>query len=401
MTLTPTKSVFSNFKKTVGMKRNNHILNSLFKTYVILICTIVSLLISCNDSNTPSDAAITDTPQENLSLQQAANATLIGGHFAFTEDTNYLNISEQEFNANQVLFYAGFGGWPSREEFNLSLLNTSINWLVERNIEPHIHMLFGPNFYMPDWLKNNEWSAEELDTLMQELIEHIMMSNANKSKVKAWNVLNELFNDDGTYRTDMVWNGMGFENDVSGIENSQKINEQHPIFIRKAFEYCRNFTEAKLEYRDYLIENNNPIAGWDEKHKATYQLLAHLKETGVPVDAVGIQGHYDIGNTDWIFSDNQFQDAVARFSSLGLEVYLTEIDIGTTFPWSAALAEQQRNDYSRVIGEALRANISRIYTWGVHDGRDATWRTNEHPLLWDENLEKKPAYFGVLEALKN
>jgi len=339
--------------------------------------------------------------EESTSLKEVSGTTLIGGNFEFADDAAYLNIVEQEFNANQVLFYAGFGGWPSRNEFNFSLFSTSVNWLVEHNIEPHIHMLFGPNQYMPDWLKNEQWTAEELDQLMQELIENIMTTNANKDKVKAWNVLNELFNDDGSYRSDMVWTGMGYEEDSSGIEGTEKINEQHPIFIRKAFEYCSTFTDAKLEYRDYLIENNNSDSGWDKKHKATYQLLAHLLETGVPVDAVGIQGHYDIGATDFIFSDNQFQNTVARFSSLGIEVYLTELDIGTMQAWSQTLADQQKSDYARVIDEAQKANIKRIYTWGLHDGRDAFWRTSEHPLLWDENLQKKPAYFGVLEAFQN
>lgn len=372
---------------------------------MLLLIGIVFLLSNCEETNSAQnnedDIGLNDdVPILELWLKNFSGEVKVGAHFRFDEDPRYLEISANEFNANQVLFYSGFGGWNSRSEFDFNSLNTSVNWLVERDIEPHIHMLFGPDFYTPDWLKNGSWNSEELDTLMQELIQNIMDANDNKNKVAVWNVINELFNDNGTYRTDMVWNQMGFEDDLSALEGAENINDQHPIFIRKAFEYCRALTDSKLEYRDYLIENNNPGTGWDKKHKATYQMLLHLLNANVPIDAVGFQGHYDIGQTDWITQNDELLNAVNRFKSLGLEVYLTELDIGTTASWNEDLAQQQQLDYQSIVSEALKADVQRIYTWGVHDGRDATWRTEEHPLLWDEAISKKPAYEGFLEALQ-
>ena len=366
------------------------------------------LVISCSDSidEEPMAQDIPENPiDEPTTLQtglQDVNADVkIGATFSFVDQPKYLEVTETEFNADQVLIYAAFGGWPSRNEYGFDNFNTSVNWLKERNISPHVHMLFGPNLYMPDWLKNGTWTPEDLDMLMQEYIQNIMDSNDNKNKVDIWNVINELFNDDGTYRTDMIWNQMGFEDDNSNLTGDENINTQHPIFIRKAFEYCRDFTDAKLEYRDYLIENNDPDSGWDKKHKATYQLLKHMLNSNIPIDAVGIQGHFNIGEVDWVLQNNGVEQIVEKFKALGLEVYITEMDIGTKGAYTAQEQEQQRTDFYNYVLQALNGGAERIYTWGVHDGRDLFWRTDEQPLLWDTNIERKEAYEGVKQALQD
>ena len=371
----------------------------LYFVFMFLLCFGV---LSCNTDDKSKEDQVPNPEVEVVGLKDIVPRQKIGATFSFDNDPKYLGITEKEFNASQVLFYAGFGGWPSEENFDFTNFNESINWLEERNIESHLHMLFGPDQYMPDWLKNESWTPEELDALMQSLIQNIMNANDNKNKVEVWNVINELFRDeDGAYRTDMVWNQMGMEPDASGLTGEENINNEHPVFIRKAFEYCRLATTAKLEYRDYLIENNNPGTGWDKKHKATYQLLRHLLNSNVPIDAIGIQGHFNIGELDWVLEDNGLTQIVEKFKALGLEVYITEMDIGTTENYSPAVIEQQKTDFYYYTLQALKGGVSRIYTWGIQDGRGATWRTNEHPLLWDENLEKKEAYNGVKEALED
>ncbi|MDC0008261.1 endo-1,4-beta-xylanase [bacterium] len=374
----------------------------------VLLCAFWLFTVSCSQDRAPEPTteSVTEDPVENptplaVGLKDFNPEIKIGGNFSFVDQAKYLAITETEFNATQVLYYAGFGGWPSRNEYDFTNLNTSVNWLAERNIGTHIHMLFGPDLYMPDWLKKVTWTPEELDSLMQEYIQNIMDANDNKNKVAVWNVINELFNDDGTYRSDMVWNQMGFEDDISDLTGDENINTQHPIFIRKAFEYCRNATSAKLEYRDYLIENNDPGSGWDKKHKATYQLLKHMLNSNIPLDAVGIQGHFDIGELGWVLDNKGLQQIVEKFKALGLEVYITEMDIGTKGAYTTAEQEQQRTDFYNYTLQALNGGAERIYTWGVHDGRDQFWRTDEKPLLWDANLDPKKAYEGVKKALQD
>jgi GH35 family endo-1,4-beta-xylanase len=358
------------------------------------------LCFACNKNKSGNNPVIIP-PENNIPLKTINTKILIGATVVDAQqNARYASIIETEFNGGQALWYAGFGGWSGPFSYGYDGPNASINWMKTKGISPHIHMLVGPNFYMPDWLKNNPRINAELDTLLKKAIYTIIDTSDNKNKVAIWNVANELFNDDGSYRTDMLWNQLGSEPDQSGLVGVEKINSQHPVFIRKAFQYCRDRTDKKLEYRDFNIENNDDGSQVHKKHKAVYQLLKHMLRSGIPVDAVGIQGHYDIGNLNWILENDGLKKAIQHFKSLGVDVYITELDIGTgSRSWNNILAEQQKKDYYNVVKQAVEAGVSRIYTWGVFDGADRGWRTNEHPLLWDENLNKKPAYYGVQQAL--
>lgn len=345
-----------------------------------------------------------ETPTE-IGLKDINPSLKIGGTIApLFDNAKYMGIHLKEFNAGQALWYAGFGGWPADGSFDFDNFNAVVNWMVDNNLSAHNHMLVGPNFYMPEWLVNRTWTDEELDAHLKSLVQEIMVSNDNDAKIDIWNIINEVFNQDGTYRSqnDMLWNQLGFEEDTSGLTGTEKVNDQHPVFIGKAFFYARERTNKTLEYRDFLIEATNPANGWDKKHKAVYQLLKHLQNSNVPIDAIGIQGHYDIGNSDWILENNRLADVVEKFKALGLEVYITELDIGRQDQiWTDALAERQKDDYYTVIKQAVEGGATRIYTWGIQDGLDLGWRTNENPLPWNENLEPKPAYFGIKEALED
>ena len=86
---------------------------------------------------------------------------------------------------------------------------------------------------------------------------------------------------------------------------------------------------------------------------------------------------------------------------MGLEVYITELDAGIEKrTWTEALSQQQKTDYYNYIKQAIEGGATRINFWGMQDGLDKGWITDEHPLPWDENLNRKPAYFGIQQALK-
>jgi endo-1,4-beta-xylanase len=272
--------------------------------------------------------------------------------------------------------------------------------MVDNGLTPTMHMLVGPDIYMPNWLINGNKTPEQLDKLLQNLIYSIMDSNDNKDKVSVWNVANELFDDDGTYRTNMVLRKMGWEDDNSGLTEGDKINSKHPIFIRKAFTYCRDKTGNKLEIRDFNIESDEPGFENYRKTKALYQLIKHMLNSGIPIDAVGIQGHHSIGKSDFIFSNNRLKETVYKFKSLGLDVNITELDFRTNFrTWNQTLANQQKQDYFNYIKQAIDGGAGSISFWGIQDDFDPAWLQKEHPLPWDANLEKKQAYFGVQEAI--
>lgn len=365
-----------------------------------------------SSNSTSTTAVVNAEDSSDVHLKNINGKVLIGSYIENKfADTAYANFAAKEFSAGQITWFAAWGGWPSENSYYFADFNAVVNWLKQNSISTHMHMLVGPNFYMPEWLVKGTWTNDQLDALLKNMIYSIMDANDNKNKVDVWNVVNESFYDDGNYvtDTDTIWNRLGWEADQSGLSGVDKINAQHPVFIRKAFQYARDKTSAKLEYRDCGIESNNPAGypnstclGGDKKHKAVYQLLKHMRNSGIPVDAVGIQGHRDIGNVDKLTQNNDLQNTIQKFKALGLEVYVTELDIGTAGQtWNDALAIQQKTDYYNYLLQAINGGASRIYIWGIADGSDPTWRTNEHPLPWDENYKRKPAYYGIVQALNN
>jgi GH35 family endo-1,4-beta-xylanase len=269
----------------------------------------------------------------------------------------YSRIAAEEFNLGQVTWYPAWDSWNYGAPHNFQPVNAVINWCREQEQEVMLHMLVGPDDYMPAWFVEGEWSEGEMDSLLQDLIAQLVLTNDNHQKVAVWNVANEVLENGGKYR-EMKWNKLGWEEDRSGLSGSDQLNERHPRFIGLALQYLRQHTEARLEIRDYLIERTNLL--WRKKHKAFYQLLLHLQNSGYPLDAVGIQGHYEIGKVKGLLGE--LESSIQKFQELGLEVYLTELDIAARegANWSEALAEQQQADYYQVVRTALELASARF-----------------------------------------
>jgi GH35 family endo-1,4-beta-xylanase len=337
-----------------------------------------------------------------LALKDINPRILIGAPLEIPRgDAKYFGIIKSEFNTGQGLWFARWGGWLGEDVYDYKDFNTNVNWMKENDISPAMHMLLGPDNYMPEWLINETWKKSKLDSLLRGMIYSIMDANDNKTKVEVWDVANELFDDDGTYRTNMIWLKMGWEADSSELTGDDKINKKHPLFIRKAFQYCRDKTDKKLEIRDFNIETDNPAHFNYRKNLAIYQLIKHMLNTKIPIDALGIQGHMTVDSSNWALDNNALHNTVKKFKDLGIDVYITELDFRTsTLTWSPAVAEKQKQEYYNYVKQAIEGGATRLNFWGIQDDFDPYWLLNEHPLLWDAKLDKKPAYFGVKAALQ-
>ena len=206
------------------MTTNYQLISSKLKL-LALAATIIISLYSCqkeeNKIITSSEAYhhIEKSLQpSDLPLKDVNQNVLVGSPINNDLSDSALNtIAQKEFSAVQALYYARFGGWNGVNSFDFVPMISVINWSVENGISSHVHMLVGPDQYMPDWLINGNWTNQQLSKLLKNQIYSIMNSNDNKTKVDVWNVINEIFNEDGTYRTDVLWNQLGWENDASGL----------------------------------------------------------------------------------------------------------------------------------------------------------------------------------------
>jgi GH35 family endo-1,4-beta-xylanase len=136
-------------------------------------------------------------------------------------------------------------------------------------------------------------------------------------------------------------------------------------------------------------------------------LLRRLIDEGVPVHAVGIQGHWRSGRVPF----DDIDKAISDYASLGLKVGITELDVtirgesGGQFgrrgfrsstPPSVEDLNAQAEDYAKLfaIFEKHKDSIERVTFWGLNDRR--TWRWGQHPLLLDANNHPKPAYAAIV-----
>ena len=316
-----------------------------------------------------------------------------------------------------------YGFWPYKKprsvreiEIQTGGLNELVNWGVLNNFHIMHHCLFFPNKYFPKWFSNTNYSKNELEILMETYIDVVLNSNENKDKVDVFNLINEIFamNKSGNYRKsgpgkeDCKWMDMGFEVDQSGLKGEKKINFEHPIFVRKVFEYASKLTSSKLEIRDFNI------AFGGKKADGMYQLIKHLKNSGVRVDAVGFQCHLNVNEP---YNYDNLKKNISRFIKLGVEVYITELDVGLNL-WSSDGKHRKVNDviksdedwneffklqneiYYMVVKTAKDAGVSIISDWGFRDDIPyGGWRKDQKAWMVNKDYSRKGAYTSVLKAL--
>jgi GH35 family endo-1,4-beta-xylanase len=329
----------------------------------------------------------------------------------FGPDTDgYKGIFNREFNTAQTAWFNNWGGWNAPDQFNFSNLRKMTDYAMANNKYMVMHCgVASWNFFQPKWLIDSNYTPTELDVLLKKIIYALMDDHDNKNKYAVLNVANELFNEDGSYRdsTTMRWNKMGWENDESDLAGAEKVNTKHPIFVGKTFQYFREKTNAILELREYRndIIHEHTSKRFINKQRAFYQLAKHLLNKKIPIDAVGLQSHYYMGDSTNACKNDDLSGAMQKFKKLGLKVYVTEFDCGQYFdgkspfkPFTPEKYQQQRKEYYELTKQMLKGEPDMICFWGFQDA-DPHWRTKEYHMPFDSVLNAKPAYYGIQQAL--
>lgn len=246
-------------------------------------------------------------------------------------------------------------------------------------------------------------NIRDIDSFRTFFTNHITtVAGRYEGKIASWDVVNEALNEDGSMRKSIFLDKLG------------------PDFVTEAFRLAQKAAPTtELYYNDY---NNEQPA----KREGCLRLIRKIKEAGVRIDGVGIQGHWHIGKVPL----KDIEESILTYSALGLKVMFTELDIEvlprnfsgadvnqrmdnnpTLNPYVNGLPDsvqqQLAKDYEDLFRLFLKHKdkITRVTFWGVNDGQ--SWlngwpvrgRTN-HPLLFDRKNQPKPAYHRVMN-LKN
>ena len=271
---------------------------------------------------------------------------------------------------------------PSRGNFNYGSADKLVNFAQRHQMTVRGHCLAWhsqlPSWVSSDGKKNDmHWSREEALQILRTHIENVVTHY--KGKVSEWDVVNECLDDDQSIvRT----NPDGYK--LRQTVWSLAIGEDFFVYAHRAD------PEALLYLNDYDVELQGKA-----KTIAFRNLAKRLRNSGIPIDGVGLQCHFSLGDVDSV----RLADNVRSFADLDMKCIITELDVGIPSVTDENLEEQAR--CYRVITDIMlnNDNCPNMVIWGLKDNN--SWRESSNPLLYTAQLGRKPAWYAVRSALRH
>lgn len=268
---------------------------------------------------------------------------------------------------------------PSPGRFDFSAGDQVASFAERNGMQIKGHALVWHN-QLPGWVE----SLNSAQAVREAMLRHIREVMAHyRGRVRAWDVVNEAWNEEGTALRDSVFH-----------------RYLGPGFIDEAFIAAREADPAaKLYYNDFDGEDLSV------KSNAIYEMVRGMVERGVPIDGVGLQMHVRIPDDEP--SLEELRENMQRIADLGLDILVSEIDVR----WcNGETEEQQAARYHDIIKICIeQPRCTEVTIWGITDRY--SWLNvpgapscpngeTPHPLLWDDNYGKKLSYDAVMLALQ-
>ena len=284
---------------------------------------------------------------------------------------------------------------PAENQYTFAAGDALVQWCADNNIKVWGHNLAWHAQTAPWFFQGTNGLAVTRELAMERLSNHIHTVVGHfKGKLIGWDVVNEAINDRGDWQTE-------------NLRNSPWVRAIGPDYLTWAFKWAHEADpEAQLYYNDYNIEQG--AVQNTGKHSSSMLLLKRLIKDGAPITGVGIQGHWHL---DTSIAD--VEKAITDYESLGLKVGISELDVTVTGensgafptaggggPVSADAYQKQAEVYAKLFDVFNRhANtVTRVTLWGISDRR--SWRSGQHPLVFDGQLQPKPALQAILDVAK-
>jgi endo-1,4-beta-xylanase len=343
-----------------------------------------ALLLAAGAQTASAASATADTHGRKMPLRVAADrahlkfGTAVSAT-ALEEDATYRRITAEQFSsvtAENVMKWETLQ--PQRGVYDWTAADRLVDFARAHGQSVRGHTLLWHN-QLPGWLTQGVADGTiDAAQLRQILHDHITTVVKHfKGKLYQWDVVNEVFDEDGTYR-DSLW-----------------LQQLGPGYIADAFRWAHEADpKVKLFFNDYNVE------GVNAKSTAYYELAKQLKAGGVRVDGFGIQGHL---STQYGFPGDVGAN-LKRFADLGLQTAFTEVDVRVPLPADTAKLATQADYYRGLLSACLgSASCTSFTVWGfadqyswvpdVFDGEGAA-------CLYDESYRRKPAFEALRAELR-
>ena len=282
---------------------------------------------------------------------------------------------------------------PEEDRYDFTLADQFVSFGEKNGMAVIGHCLIWHSQLAPWFCVDEKGNNVTPEVLKQRMKDHITtIVTRYKGRIKGWNVVNEAILEDGSYRKSKFYEILGEE------------------FIPLAFQYAHEADpDAELYYNDYAM--NMP-----GKREGVVKLVSSLKEKGIRIDAVGMQGHMGMDYPDI----NEFEQSIVAFAGTGVKVMVTEWNMSAlpTVKQSANISDtvayqKMLNPYPETLPDSVSKAwnnrmkqffglfekhadvISRVTAWGVSDSD--SWKNDfpvkgrhDYPLLFDRNYQPKP-----------
>jgi endo-1,4-beta-xylanase len=308
-----------------------------------------------------------------------ARDPLIGAAISWPQvalDDDYANLATRHFD---IVTPENALKWdalrPSATTYNFVVADALVGFARDRGQTVHGHTLLWHS-QNPAWLTNGVFSRAELIVILTDHIATVV--GRYRGQVQMWDVANEVIADNGQLRPNLWLTGIG------------------PDYLDIAFAAARLADpQARLYINDYSIEHDGP------KADGLHDLVSDLVARGVPVDGVGFQSHLLAGEV----TETHLRAEFDRYTALGLDVAITELDVRLPVPASSSALAQQATTYAEVVTACTNTpRCESITTWGITDRYSwiPSWFVGWGAALpWDENYVAKPALAPLSSLIRN
>ena len=381
----------------------NFNLDNMKKIYFLLFLFLIAC--SSEDNGDSYDEPV--TPEIGLKDIAVEKGKFIGnlmrdGFFDNHEIYNGAidNILKTEYNAlvtGNKLKMANILRERPDDPFNIKIsdLNTYnidrfVDYANKHNMKKRGHVMVWYK-QIPNWLEQESvnWSSQQIYSFTESYIR--ALSKYTVGKIDEWDVLNEAIVFNG-YRTNTWYEKVNSEENDNGEIG-------YLTFFSKLFKWAREENaDVKLFYNDYGIEEFGT-----PKNNLMRIMVKDLKtQLNTPIDGVGLQSHFKLENMNSSFMEN-LGNTIDDLGNSGFIANLTELDIRICDGISQGIQEQ-KDAYKQIVLTAFsKPNCNTILIWGSSD--IDSWIPSHftncgQATPHDENFEKKPAYFGIKEALQ-
>jgi endo-1,4-beta-xylanase len=302
----------------------------------------------------------------------------------FWNNAKYVQLVSTQFNSgvSMVLFQLSH---PEAGRFDFHIMDSQMEFARQHDMKLFGVALIYRSGDAPGWFfpACRTWSKEKLDAVMKEHIQTIVRHGGDA--YYGWEVVNE-----------PTW----------GAHNGcwSKVLGDYD-YIAKAFRYA---DEANPK-SELLLNDGFGHDGVDKNHqKEFFDIIRKLKKDKIHIDAAGIQMHLRPENLRPTYID-EFKSFLAEAREIGVQVQVTEFDVMLPPGGAPDLLQKQKDIYYNVLHTCLKdSNCTGFTVWGTGDairrrkGEDPPQAEfmQQRPLPFDETLEPKPAFAGLLQAFK-